>query len=62
MDARLLVLKFCDYSKYIKGYSPATLRRYRAVTNNYFKFANISEIEEVTEDNVRNLFFYGRTK
>lgn len=61
MNAKLLVLKFCDYSKYIKGYSPATLRRYRAVTNNYFKFADIREIEEVTEENVRSLFFYGRT-
>ncbi len=61
MDAKILVLKFCDYSTYIKGFSKATLTRYKAVTHNYFNSANIVEIEDANEDNVRNFFFNGRT-
>lgn len=58
---KILSQKFCDYSIYIKGLSPRTIIRYRQVISYYCKFANISEIEQVTKDNARNLFYYGRT-
>lgn len=61
MDAKILVLKFLDYSTYIKGFSKATLTRYKAVMRNFFNSANIIEIEDITEDNIRNFFFNGRT-
>lgn len=58
---KILSQKFCDYSTYIKGLSPRTIQRYKHVINYYCRFANISEIEQVTQENVRNLFYYGRT-
>ena len=61
MDIKLLVNKFCDYSKYIKGFSASTLRRYRFVSNYYVKYSGVSEIEGITADNVRNFFYYGRS-
>ena len=61
MSIQILSQKFCDYSKYIKGYSKPTITRYKQVINYFCNFAKISEIEEVTEDNTRNLFYYGRT-
>ena len=62
MDIEILSQKFCDYSVSIKGYAKNTLRRYRNVINSYCKFAKVSEISQVTDDNVRNLFYWGRTE
>lgn len=61
MTIKILSQKFFDYSKYIKGLSPRTIQRYRQVINYYCNFAKITEIDEVTNENVRNLFYYGRT-
>lgn len=61
MDIQILSHKFFDYSKYIKGFSPQTIRRYRQTINYYVNFAKIADIEQVTEANTRNLFYYGRT-
>jgi len=61
MSIQILSQKFFDYSKYIKGYAPPTITRYKQVINYFCNFAKISEIEEVTEENTRNLFYYGRT-
>lgn len=61
MSIQILLQKFCDYSKYIKGYSPETITRYKQVVNFFCNIAKISEIEEVTDENTRNLFYYGRT-
>lgn len=46
----------------MRGRRPATIRRYRQAINLYSRLADISEIEQVTEDNVREFFFNGRTK
>ncbi len=62
MDIQILVRKFCDYSTFIKGYTPQTIKRYRQTIRSYIKFANITEIEEVNLENVRNLFYSGRTQ
>ena len=62
MNIEILLQKFCDYSVSIKGYSKNTLRRYRNVINGYCKFAKISEINQVTDDNVRSLFYWGRAE
>lgn len=61
MTIQIVSHKFFDYSKYIKGLSPRTIKRYRQVINYFCNFAKISEVEEVTNENVRNLFYYGRT-
>lgn len=61
MDAKILVMKFREYSEYIKGFSKATLTRYKGVTRNFFNSAHIVEIEDINEENIRNFFFNGRT-
>lgn len=61
MSIQILVHKFSDYSLYIKGYSPRTILRYKQVILYFCKLTNISEIEEVTLENTRQLFYYGRT-
>lgn len=62
MDIKLLVQKFCEYSSYIKGYSIYTIKRYKRVINFYCSQAGIKEIEETSQDNVRNFFFQGRAR
>lgn len=61
MNIHILVQKFSDYSKFIKGYSPRTIQRYKHSITYFCNHAQISEIEEVTPENTRNLFYYGRT-
>lgn len=61
MNISILSQKFCEYSTYIKGYSPRTLQRYRTVIKYYYCHSKITEIEQVNKENVRNLFYYGRT-
>lgn len=62
MDIRILLEKFCDYSVSIRGYSKDTVRRYKYVINSFCKFAKVDEISQVSDDNVRTLFYYGRTE
>ena len=62
MDIEILALKFYDHSTHIRGYSKDTIKRYRFVINYYRRFNCITEIEQVTEENVRALFYYGRTE
>jgi site-specific recombinase XerD len=62
MDIEILSQKFCDYSASIRGYSKNTIRRYRTIINNYSQYTGINEISQVTDDNVRNLFYHGRTE
>ena len=62
MDILILSQKFCDFSVSIRGYSKDTVRRYRFVINGYRKISGVNDISEVTEDNVRAMFYYGRTE
>jgi len=62
MNIQILAQKFYDYSLYMRGRMPTTIRRYRQAINLYSRLAEVSDIEQVTEDNVRQFFFDGRTK
>ena len=62
MEINVLLEKFCDYSSYIRGYSSYTTTRYRSLVKSFCKIANITTIEEVSSDNVRNLFYIGRSE
>lgn len=62
MDIEILLQKFCDYSVSIRGYSKDTVRRYKYVVTCFCKFAKVSEISQVNDDNVRTVFYYGRTE
>ncbi len=62
MSIQILSQKFCDYSLYIKGLTPRTILRYKQVIKYFCNYAQISEIEQVTQENTRSMFFYGRTE
>lgn len=62
MDIESLLQKFCNYSISIKGLSNKTIMRYKQVVKYFCNFANITNIEEVTNDIVRNMFYDGRIK
>ncbi|HAQ37913.1 MAG TPA: hypothetical protein DCQ58_05330 [Saprospirales bacterium] len=61
MSIQFLAQKYFEYARYIKGYSPKTIQGYRHTINYFCAFAKVTEIEEVTSDKVRNLFYHGRT-
>lgn len=62
MEIQTAAKRFYDYLVCIKGYSKETIRRYRYVINLYCKLAGVRNIEDITNDNVRALFFHGRTE
>ena len=61
MDIEILLEKFCDYSLSIKGYSPNTIRRYKYVITCFCRFAHVTDLSQVTDENVRAVFYMGRT-
>jgi site-specific recombinase XerD len=60
MDIHVLSEKFCDYSTCIRGYSKNTIRRYKMALGYFAKFSKIREVEQVSQDIARDLFFHGR--
>ncbi len=52
--------EFCQYSTFIKGLSPATIKRYRYCVDYYARSCSITQIEEVTELNIKQFFLNGR--
>lgn len=62
MDIEILSQQFCEYSSSIRGYSKHTIRRYRNILKAYCKFAKINKIIQVNDDNIRALFYWGRTE
>lgn len=62
MDIEIIARKFYDYSLFMRGYSKGTIDRYRKIIDAYRVHMKITEIEQVTEINVRQMFMYGRTE
>lgn len=62
MDIPILLQRFCDYLLSIKGYSNDTIRRYKNVVTRYCKMMGVTDINKVSDDNVRELFYIGRTE
>lgn len=62
MDIRPLLEQFCEYSSFIKGFSSTTIQRYKMVLQLYMNHARITQIEEVSDDNTREYFYWGRTE
>lgn len=61
MNIKILARSFFDYSKYMRGYSDNTIRRYKQVINFYSNSYEVENIEDVSMENLRKLFFDGRT-
>lgn len=62
MDIFIVCQKWCEHSTSILGYSECTINRYKQVIKFYCRFANINELSEITEENLRALFYDGRTQ
>lgn len=62
MDIPILCEQFCEYALSMKGYSKATVRRYKHVIRAFVRFTGIVDLFLITPEKVRNLFFYGRTE
>jgi site-specific recombinase XerD len=62
MDIQLLILKFIDYSTFMRGHTKDTIRKYRGTVRYYCKFSGIQSIREVNNKNVREFFIYGRVQ
>jgi site-specific recombinase XerD len=54
--------QFCDYSTYIRGYSPDTIRRYRGTIRLLRSSLHVRQVEECTEERIREFFYRGRAK
>jgi len=60
MNIELLLEDFCHHSKYIRGVSDSTVKRYRENIANFSSSAHISHISEVNEKKVLSFFLEGR--
>lgn len=60
MDINILSQQFCAYSLSFKGYSKNTIRRYRTTISSFSKFTGITTLDQVTDENIRQLFYTGR--
>ena len=54
--------QFCDYSSFIRGYAPETIRRYRDCTKSYCDISGVEHIDEIDDENVRQFFWHGRSE
>lgn len=62
MDIQILAMQFYDYSHFIKGYSPTTIKRYKLAINYYSRVAGVRYIKEIKDTNLRAFLLYGRTQ
>jgi len=46
----------------MRGYSDLTIKRYKHVISFYCRFNKIETLDQVNSNNVRSLFYYGRTE
>lgn len=62
MDIKTIANRFYDHSICIKNYSKETVKRYKYAIDLYCKLSGVSSMSDVTNDNVRALFYHGRTE
>lgn len=62
MDFSIVCEEFYSYSLSIKGYSKATIRRYKYVLQSVSKFTSTEALDQITKEKLQWLFIYGRTQ
>lgn len=62
MDIEILANKFYEHSKYIRGYSEQTIRRYRQSIGQYSRFAGTRLIADASAKSVREFLMHGRVQ
>jgi len=53
---------FYEHSLHIRGFSPTTIKRYKYVLSSFARYCDITTLDQITNDSIRKLFFYGRTE
>ena len=59
-DAHITLQQFFDHSKFIRGYSPYTIKRYQQAIGFYLRSNKIEHLSDITEQGLRNFFLNGR--
>lgn len=59
-DLKTLTIKFCDYSTFIRGFSPRTILRYKQVIKSYCNYSGAVEIKDATHDSICSFLMAGR--
>lgn len=62
MEIEFAAKEFYEHSQYFRGYSKDTIKRYRQAIRFFCQYSKITLIEEITNEKLRALFFYGRTE
>jgi site-specific recombinase XerD len=62
MHIKQLLENFCNYSKFIKGLSDSTIKRYSENITNFINLSNINYFHELNEQKVLAFFFKGRVE
>lgn len=62
MNIQMAANQFYEHSKYFRGFSWATIKRYRQAINYYCQFSAFTELSQITDKSLREMFFYGRTQ
>ena len=60
MEIHTLSEQFCEYSRYIRGYSLDTIRRYRATIRQFQHSSQVTQVTDCTEEVLRAFFYRGR--
>lgn len=62
MDLDTLCTQFYDYSLIMRGFSPATIRRYKTTITTLRRLGRIDHLEECTNKRLRDYFYRGRAE
>ena len=62
MNIKEVLEQFCDYSTFIRGYAPETIRRYRDCTKSFCDITGAELLIDITDENVRQFFWHGRSE
>jgi site-specific recombinase XerD len=60
MEFLALSEQFCDEARYLRGFSPETIRRYRGALGLLRRRAGLERLEDYTEERIREFFYRGR--
>ncbi len=62
MNINALCQQMCDEAHYLRGYSPATINRYRVVATLFQRATSVDRLEDCTTAVVRSFFYHGRAE
>lgn len=62
MNIQTAAQQFYDHSLYFRGYSKATIKRYYQAINYFCNFTAFTELEQISNTSVREMFFDGRLR